>query len=237
MQRLLLTLLTLPAVVSSLGLQGGTCAANCTSSKQVVYCALSNSTTAYDVSFSNQCECLAAKCKNRKIHCFASAAKTCDPTCLSKLAKCKPNQVAPVCGSNGATYDHLCYLKAARCLNPSIEFLSPGKCPSTMGKCGLGKCSKTKGKEKVCATLKGATIKFKNECLLTAATCVNAAVTPVDCPKTKPATNSTGSGATFSVDEADDPELADDIGLLEVPVDTSENNFDLFISDDVMTME
>ncbi|EQC28202.1 hypothetical protein SDRG_14026 [Saprolegnia diclina VS20] len=186
------------AAVDASSLQAGKCAVACPPLKQT-YCALeSPSATTFVNTYTSQCNCLVAKCGNKKVQCLsASPAKSCDNSCTRKIAKCKPNEVKPVCGSNGVTYDNLCFLKAARCVKPDIQFIAPGKCPKKMATCGIAKCQLTKAK--VCASMDGGKteLKYQNQCFLDAATSSNGTASITPATTTAP-TKGKSSGASLA---------------------------------------
>ncbi|OQR95867.1 hypothetical protein THRCLA_07502 [Thraustotheca clavata] len=243
------SLLRLIALVSFVGsglasdMQAASCAAKCPPLKQN-YCAIDGLLPTYSKAYTSQC--------------------TCDLKCLKKIdpTKCPPGVIRPVCGSNGVTYDNICYLKAARCINPDIQFLVPGKCPPKMTSCGLNKCTTTKSK--VCATLDGSSLKYQNSCFLTAATCLNPKIKPATCsskllrhlgltlPVTVPVTAppkaastgkptlpaftpgpTTAAAASSSSGSGADADLADDLGSLVLSVDLSDTESDVLITDDL----
>ncbi|OQR90980.1 hypothetical protein ACHHYP_05091 [Achlya hypogyna] len=217
-------------VVDTTSLQTATCVANCPPIKQT-YCALETPTATTMVNkYTSQCNCLLNKCKNKKVQCLSATTTTCDSTCTRKIAKCKPNEIKPVCGSNGVTYDNLCFLKAARCLKPEIQFIAPGKCPKKMTTCGIAKCPLTKAK--VCASMDGGKtqLKYQNQCFLDAATCVNPLIKKIAACKGRRMLHAAAANATLIVDEADS-DLDDDVGSIEIPEGDED---DFLIIDDLM---
>nr|AIG56114.1 secreted protein [Achlya hypogyna] len=178
------------ALLASLGhaaeMQTGSCAAKCPPLKSNFCSATSPSATAFTTNYANECECLKAKCANKAVQCYAKAAK-CAPAALQELVGQPATKIAPVCGSNGVTYDNYFQMKVGRALDPNIQFLVGGKCPTNLAKCVTKKCPSTRAK--ICATEAPgkAPIFYQNKCYFDVGKCLNAklAVSAV-CPKSNP---------------------------------------------------
>ncbi|OQR96349.1 hypothetical protein THRCLA_07307 [Thraustotheca clavata] len=176
-------LVTLLAALASFGVEADTMqAASCAAAKcptvkgKGSFCsAASQSPTAF-TTFANQCECLKAKCKDRKVQCYAQAAK-CDVATLQELKGKPATTVAPSCASNGITYDNYYHLKVARALDPNIQFIISGKCPTNIKTCIKKKCPQTP--EKICAVEKAgkSPVFYQNQCFFDVGKCLNPSLT------------------------------------------------------------
>ncbi|EQC27080.1 hypothetical protein SDRG_15090 [Saprolegnia diclina VS20] len=180
-------------------MQAGSCAAAKCPPVGGNFCSASSvSPAAFTTNFKNECECLKAKCLDKKVQCYAKAPK-CDPKALLELKDQAVTRISPVCASNGVTYDNYFQLKVGRALDPSIQFLITGKCPTTIAKCVKKKCPSTR--EKICALEAAgkAPVFYQNQCYYDIGLCLNPKLTVSKvCPKSKK-TKSLSADASFAL--------------------------------------
>nr|AIG55406.1 secreted protein [Thraustotheca clavata] len=181
-------------------MQAASCAAiKCPAVKGNFCSATSSTPTAFTTTYANQCECLKAKCQDKKIQCYAKATK-CNPTDLQQLAGKTASIIAPSCGSNGITYDNYYQMKVARALDPNIQFLISGKCPTTITKCMKKKCPQSR--DKVCAIEKAgkSPVFYQNQCFFDIGKCLNPSLTVSStCPPMATKAKALSAENTFSL--------------------------------------